>query len=98
MPPPVYYPAADAAEVRRRFPPDVVAECTNVPCCCCLVELLAHAPVLSYITSEAGRAGRRLAIVCGTCADELVEGSRLEMRLIDPKLQARIDQWVAESN
>jgi hypothetical protein len=53
--PPSIYPAADKAQALRHAPPEVLAQCVEVPCAACGVPLL---PVRAALAAAVGLAGR----------------------------------------
>jgi hypothetical protein len=93
------YPCVPADFARRHLPPDVVAQTTEAACTVCRVAVLAHTPVLTSMRELADRVGRQLAMLCQDCGAALDLGAEhMELRFIDGRVAARLDEWEAQRN
>jgi hypothetical protein len=98
-PAPMWYPCVRADDARRHLPPDVLSQTTEAACSCCRVPVLAHTPVLTSMRELARRVGRQLAMLCQECGAALDLGAEhMELRFIDGRLAARLDEWESQRN
>jgi hypothetical protein len=67
----ILYPVATKKEARRHAPPDVLALCQETRCCVCRVAVMPLKDTLVRTRALARRVGRRLAVLCSACCDEL---------------------------
>jgi hypothetical protein len=95
----VLYVGIEADRLRRHAPPDVLARSTTEQCAGCLTPVAVYTPAFEEMRPVAVRAGRELAILCGSCMKEFPEGeARMELHLEDPELRSRLAQWAVEAN
>lgn len=91
--PPLLYSCVPA-DVVKHLPPDVVAQMTESVCTSCRARVLAHKPVFAGLRETARRLNRTVTVLCRACSMVLMEGvEHDELRIIDPVVESRIDQW-----
>jgi hypothetical protein len=96
--PPLFYPCVPADYAHRHLPPDVIAGTTSAACSCCRVPVLAHSPVYQQMQELARRTGRQLTMLCQDCGEALDLGEHMELRFIDGRVAARMDEWESQRN
>jgi hypothetical protein len=98
-PRPLLYPCVEADFARKNLPPDILDETTEAACRCCRVPVLCHTPVFVNMQELARRVERELAVLCQGCGALAYGGAEhMELRFIDGRLAARLDQWEAQRN
>lgn len=97
---PILYAATDKAFGERHAPSDVVAQCVELDCSCCIARVLVVPSAMADTLLLSERSGRPIAVLCMDCfkrATANLAGVTL-LYFHDPELQAKLAKHHAEMN